>query len=134
MFTCEAQGMLMFIILSSLQEQYKNEERTGATLQPADTRITGGENNDSMFGNAFRRMSLAIRFLSAISLDSHSQGDRSESDVTMHDVNFSNESFESDKVSRQSVTGDTQAPFHSREKSPTTKPECTEIPTIHISQ
>lgn len=72
----------------SLQKKYAEIEETGRPGSPTESHISDKEHSDSMYGRAFRKTSMAISFISALS-HGISGDSRSTSELSMRDLNLS---------------------------------------------
>lgn len=76
-----------------MQAKFKEAQNQGRPASPTESYISAGDQNDSMYGNAFRKTSLAVRFIRALSTESLPNESRSASEVTVRDLNVSCDSF-----------------------------------------
>jgi len=67
-------------------------EETGRALSPTESHISAEDHSDSMYGRAFRKTSIAISFLSSLSLASNHE-ERSNSELTVRDLALSCDSL-----------------------------------------
>ncbi|XP_053375519.1 atrial natriuretic peptide receptor 2-like isoform X2 [Mercenaria mercenaria] len=75
--------------MQRLREKYNDSIERGRPLSPTDTHISNGSQQEStsMYGNAFRRASIAIKFLRTISQHSSPNGSK----ATMCDFDIDND-------------------------------------------
>ncbi|KAL3857439.1 hypothetical protein ACJMK2_012110 [Sinanodonta woodiana] len=95
-----------------LQKKFKKYEESGRPASPTDTHISNGSQNEStsMYGNAFRRASMAISFIKRVASIENSpatsrtpsevsvrrSGSRTPSEVTVQDLDMSYDSMTSE--------------------------------------
>ncbi|XP_052072902.1 atrial natriuretic peptide receptor 1-like [Mytilus californianus] len=77
-----------------LQAKYKKALAEGRPASPTESHISAGDQSDSMYGSAFRKTSLAVRFIRALSTESIPGESRSMSELTVRDLNLSCDSME----------------------------------------
>ncbi|VDI06466.1 atrial natriuretic peptide receptor B [Mytilus galloprovincialis] len=77
-----------------LQAKYKKAVAEGRPASPTESHISAGDQSDSMYGSAFRKTSLAVRFIRALSTESIPGESRSMSELTVRDLNLSCDSME----------------------------------------
>ncbi|KAK3083751.1 hypothetical protein FSP39_002603 [Pinctada imbricata] len=70
-------------------KKWRTYSETGRPTSPTESHISDKDHSDSMYGRAFRKTSIAIRFLHSLSHDNSPQGSRSTSELSVQDLNVS---------------------------------------------